>query len=214
MCNDVRNNKLTLAVRCQRVHSTIQYSTQTLTKEFSFFCTMNWFRIFIQVETHQYDNPIDCYSEEMLAELSEKGTWKRTIGMGLGGAAAAAASNNLEGNKNHFTNAKQILILVVLGSSSFKPQNSAVLAYIKPSSGPSSYGRWIISPKNWIWLMHYEWHDAAMYLLDTDFLKSHYINIRFCEKWKLTYVRTVYSRRTLHCTSLCPSRTTYLSFMR
>ena len=124
----------------------------------------------------------------------------------LAGLQPRPQATILKATKNHFTNSKQILILVILGSSSFKPQNSAVLAYIKPSSGPSSYGRWIISPKNWIWLMHYEWHDAAMYLLDTDFLKSHYINIRFCEKWKLTY-----SRRTLHCTSLW---TTYLSFMR
>ncbi len=37
------------------------------------------FEIF-QVETNQYDNPINCYSEEVLKEMSEKGSWKTNFG--------------------------------------------------------------------------------------------------------------------------------------
>lgn len=32
----------------------------------------------LKVEVVQYDNPIQCYSNEVLAEMSEKGTWKLT----------------------------------------------------------------------------------------------------------------------------------------
>lgn len=51
--------------------------------------------------SHQYDNPIKCYSEDTLKEMSETGTWKKT-------------EQSVKGIKADPTK--------------FSPQNSAVLA--------------------------------------------------------------------------------------
>ncbi len=39
------------------------------------YSILNSLLIAFKVETSQYDNPIQCYSEEVLKEMSEKGSW-------------------------------------------------------------------------------------------------------------------------------------------
>jgi hypothetical protein len=59
--------------------------------------------IFYQIECHQYDNPIMCYSEDAIREMSERGTWKfggladgaqppHPAGMAAGPGSAAKSS--------------------------------------------------------------------------------------------------------------------------
>lgn len=87
------------------------------------------------MEVHQYDNPIECYSKEVLEEMSERGSWKhqQEVLKGAGGQVPGAnppvapfAGVAPEGSK-------------------FTPQNSAVMAVIKDQrsndQGNTSYTR-------------------------------------------------------------------------
>ena len=78
---------------------------------------------------NQYDNPIQCYSDEVLQEMSEKGTWKleatgpANASAGAAPPAAAAASP------------------LAADGAKFTPQNSAVLAVLNDHDGGKSYPR-------------------------------------------------------------------------
>jgi hypothetical protein len=61
-----------------------------------------------QVEVVQYDNPIQCYSDEVLKEMADKGTWKLT---------------------------PEQVALMPQEPAKFTPQNSDVLALINDRQG-------------------------------------------------------------------------------
>ena len=74
---------------------------------------------------NQYDNPIECYSEDVLKEMAEKGAWKQSLGGPGGPPQFGPAAPAHEPQK-------------------FTPANSAVLAVLrsdKKQGPPSSYGR-------------------------------------------------------------------------
>ena len=64
---------------------------------------------------NQYDNPIQCYSEDALKEMAEKGTWKQQNLLAAGGAAQFGP-----GAQAH-------------EPQKFTPANSAVLAVLRYS---------------------------------------------------------------------------------
>ncbi len=39
---------------------------------------MYFYALIVQVTVNQYDNPIDCYSEETIEEMTNSSTWKKT----------------------------------------------------------------------------------------------------------------------------------------
>lgn len=82
-----------------------------------------------KVEVNQYDNPIQCYSDEVLQEMSEKGTWKlESHGVaGQGPPAPPAAGGALAGAGG--------------GPDKFQPQKSAVLAVLNDQDKGNSYQR-------------------------------------------------------------------------
>lgn len=61
--------------------------------------SMTFQLLFLKVEAHQYDNPIQCYSEDMLKEMSEKGTWKMSVPGMMGVAPGAAAGGAIMSSK-------------------------------------------------------------------------------------------------------------------
>jgi len=61
---------------------------------------------------HQYDNPIDCYSEDVLREMSEKGTTWKT---GMPGMAPSRFGGENSANPG----------------APFSPQSSAVVAALR-----------------------------------------------------------------------------------